>query len=85
MLGTRLPDRHPAVRLLGVGVSGLDSPNQIQRTLFDDESHVMQSHLDQAADQIRGKFGSTSISRASSLLHGVRHTPQMKSNDPPIE
>lgn len=78
MLSTRLPANHLAVRLLGVGVSGFDEPDQSQRRLFDDQDHVAQSNLDQATDRIRERFGSASIGRASGLLHHVRHTPQPK-------
>jgi DNA polymerase-4 len=82
MLSNRLPTKHLAIRLLGVGVSGFDTPHQPQRSLFEDDDHDAQSHLDQAADQIREKFGSTSISRASGLLHQAKHTPQSKPDDP---
>ena len=81
MLSTRLPENHRAVRLLGVGVSGFGAPSQgQQRTLFDSD-HDAQSNLDQAADQIRDKYGSTSIGRASSLLHDVQHSPPPKVTD----
>jgi len=85
MLSTRLPAKHLAVRLLGVGVSGFDHPEQTQRSLFDDGEHVVQADLDQAADQIREKFGAASIARASGLLHHVQHTPAPKPGDPPPE
>jgi DNA polymerase-4 len=83
MLASRLPAKHLAVRLLGVGVSGFDNSGQTQRSLFDDEDHESQANLDQAADQIREKFGSSSIGRASGLLHHAQHTPQPKPGDPP--
>jgi len=83
MLRTRLPAKHLAVRLLGVGVSGFDNSGLAQRSLFDDDDHESQAHLDKAADQIREKFGTSSIGRASGLLHQVKHTPQPKPGDPP--
>jgi DNA polymerase-4 len=81
MLSTRLPPKHPPVRLLGVGVSGFQNSSPIQRSLFDDEDHVVQAGLDQAADQIREKFGSASLARASGLLHHAKHTPAPKPRD----
>jgi DNA polymerase-4 len=83
MLSTRLPAKHLAVRLLGVGVSGFDNPDQTQRSLFDDEDHAAQANLDQAADHIREKFGSTAIGRASGLLHQVKQSSHPKPSDPP--
>ena len=83
LLSTRLPAKHLAVRLLGVGVSGFDGLEQTQLSLFDDEAHEVQANLDQAADQICDKFGSASIGRASGLLHD-KHIPQPNPSDPPI-
>jgi len=68
--------------LLGVGISGLNNPDHIQRSLFGDEDHAAQTNLDHAADQIRDKFGSTSIGRASGLLHSVRQVPKPDPDDP---
>lgn len=78
MLATRLPAERLTVRLLGVGVSGLDAHEQIQRSLFDEEEHQSQANLDQAADHIRAKFGAASIGRGSGLLHRAQHTPPPK-------
>jgi len=83
MLSSRLPTKRLAVRLLGVGVSGFDNPGRTQRFLFEDEDHDSQTNLDRAADQIREKFGSSSIGRASGLLHQVKHTPHPKPGDSP--
>ncbi|HCK51813.1 MAG TPA: DNA polymerase IV [Planctomycetaceae bacterium] len=82
LFSNRLPAQHQPVRLLGVGISGLDNPEQIQRSLFGDEDHAAQTNLDHAADQIRDKFGSTSIGRASGLLHSAKHVPKPDSGDP---
>jgi len=78
MLSKRLPERHQAVRLLGVGVSGFGNSEQVQLSLLDDEDHESQTNLDQAADEIKEKFGSAALGRASSMLHGVKHTPEPK-------
>jgi DNA polymerase-4 len=75
MLATRLPVEHLAVRLLGVGVSGFGSSKRNQLSLFTDESQVAQSSLDEAADEIRERFGSGSIGRASGLgRRGSEHS-----------
>ena len=81
MLSTRLPAKHMAVRLLGVGVSGFDRVEQKQLSLFDAEEQGSHTRLDSATDKIREKLGSTSIRRASGLLHHVRHVPKPKPND----
>ncbi len=83
MLSNRLPANHLPVRLLGVGVSGFDHSDQVQHTLFVDEDLAAQTNLDQAADQIRDKFGSASIGRGSGLLHHAKHTPQPKPDNLP--
>lgn len=83
MLETRLPANRQPVRLLGVGVSGFDNPEQSQQFLFDEDDHVAQASLDQASDQIREKFGGSSIGRASGMLHGVKHVPRPKPDDLP--
>jgi DNA polymerase-4 len=83
MLSDRLPANHLPVRLLGVGVSGFDHSDQVQHTLFVDEDLAAQTNLDQAADQIRDKFGSSSIGRGSGLLHQAKHTPQPNPDDLP--
>jgi DNA polymerase-4 len=76
LLNQRLPNRHLKVRLLGMGVSGLDGSGQQQRTLFDGEGHEKQTQLDAVADQIRQQYGSAGLGRAATMLHGARHRPQ---------
>lgn len=82
MLSTRLPTKHLAVRLLGVGVNCLEKKEDTQLSLFDEEVQGTQANLDQVADQIQEKFGATSLSRASGLLR-AKQTQQTKSSDPP--
>jgi len=73
-----LPKEHQAVRLLSVGVSGFGNTGQTQLSLLGGEEHDSQAKLDQASDEIQEKFGSDSLGRASSLLHGVKHKSQPK-------
>ena len=54
-----------AIRLLGVGASGLTTAQQID--LFDVPAAERHRHLDAAVDGIRAKFGTTALTRASSL------------------
>jgi DNA polymerase-4 len=58
---------HPtsALRLLGVGVSGLAPA--LQRDLFTAPESARNQHLDGALDRIRGRFGRFAVARASSL------------------
>ena len=82
MLSRRLPTGRGAVRLLGVGVSGLKQRGPTQLLLFDDEQHGRQSDLDEASDEIRSKFGSGSLRRASGLLHRARIQPPPGPREP---
>ena len=72
LLSTRMPARHRAVRLLGMGVSGLENAGQQQGTLFDAE-RVKQRQLDNVADQIKERFGMGAIGRAAQLQRDEKH------------
>ena len=67
MLATRLPMNHPPVRLLGMGVSGLDTSGQVQTRLFDDRERQRQHRLDAVTDRIKDRYGSSSIGRAGGI------------------
>jgi DNA polymerase-4 len=67
MLCKRLPPDHLPVRLLGMGVSGLDDTGQVQGMLFDGEQRARQSQVDNVADQIKARFGAAAIRRGSGL------------------
>lgn len=67
MLYQRLPAGHLPVRLLGMGVSGLDDTGQVQEMLVDGEDRVRQSQVDSVADQIKTRFGIAAIRRGSRL------------------
>jgi hypothetical protein len=69
------------VRLLGIGVSGIDRAEAAQGTLFDDPSRLKESELDVAADRIRERFGETALRRGAHLEHRARHTPQPRPDD----
>jgi DNA polymerase-4 len=76
---------HQRIRLLGAGLSNLQGARLVQRTLFDAEDREKQVLLDQAADQIRERFGATLLQRGSGLLHGAEHkpVPRPPGNPPP--
>jgi DNA polymerase IV len=71
LFATKLPARRLQVRLLGVGLSGLDRPATVQLSLFPDPQHEQQTRLDEVADHIREKFGGESLRRALGMLHDV--------------
>ena len=59
---SRLP-----VRLLGVGLSGLEPQAQRQPTLFDDEERERETRLDAIRDDIHARFGVAALQRGSRL------------------
>ncbi len=69
LLCHRLPVGHLPVRLLGMGVSGIDDTGLVQGMLFDGEEREKQGRVDAVADEIKGRFGSGAIRRGSSLGH----------------
>jgi DNA polymerase-4 len=75
LLCQRLPSGHLPVRLLGVGVSGLDNTGQVQGMLFDGENRKRQGQVDAVADQIKERFGSGAIRRGSGLKTDVKPKP----------
>jgi nucleotidyltransferase/DNA polymerase involved in DNA repair len=55
------------IRLLGVGVSGLEAAGEGQAALFSDERQEKLRSLSRAADGIREKFGKAALARARLL------------------
>jgi len=74
---TRLPAGHLPVRLLGMGVSGLQW-GPAQGLLFDAEERQKQRKLDDVADRIEERLGGAALGRASSTAKGERR----KSREP---
>jgi DNA polymerase-4 len=83
LLTERLPARRLLIRLLGVGVSHFENPEQVQGLLFDDEAHSRHSRLDQAADKLRERFGTDALRRGSGLLHEAQHRPMPRPTTSP--
>ncbi len=67
MLMNRLPPRHLPIRLIGVGISGLDDTGTRQRSLFDEEERDKQVQLDLARDKVAAQFGIDALMRGSSM------------------
>ena len=66
LLCGRLPPRHLPVRLLGVGVGGLDGSGQVQGMLFDAEEQLRRCKVDDVRDRISERFGTSALRRGSS-------------------
>ena len=70
ILETRLPAGHLPVRLLGVGISGLDASGDSQCLLFDHDEQQKHRQLNSVVDQIKERFGGAAVRRASGLGRG---------------
>ena len=69
------------VRLIGVGVSNLQSTANQQLGLFDQLERKRDQKIDATADEIKEKFGSLAIQPASNLEHKIRHRPDPRVED----
>lgn len=70
------------IRLLGLAVSGLAAPQPTQHLLFVDERatrHDRHRQLDHLTDTIHARFGTTAITRATSLAVSERTARNAKS------
>ncbi len=83
LLEAALHGRKLAVRLLGVGVSGFELPGEKQLSLFPDESRERDTRLDAVRDQIKERFGTGALNRASGLQHHAEHKPVPRPGDLP--
>ena len=55
------------LRLVGVGVNGLEQQEPRQASLFEDESRIRGRRLDAAMDDINSRFGRSTLRRATEL------------------
>jgi DNA polymerase-4 len=71
LLRTALPQRKLEVRLIGIGMSGLENQRPVQLGLFEDQANTEHelrlSQLDSATDRIRAAFGRDAVKRASTI------------------
>ncbi len=81
MFTERLPARRLHIRLLGVGMSGLEHPAMVQLSLFPEAEHERQVRLDEVADQIKERFGQSGLQRALGMLHNVEHRERRPGED----
>jgi DNA polymerase-4 len=81
LLETRLPDKHPPVRLLGVGVSDIDASQQSQGHLFDEDERRRHEQLDRVTDEAKDRFGKSALTRGTTLERGPleRNGPRQQS------
>ena len=66
-------------RLLGMGVSGLESSDGQQRTLFEEEVDQRGDRLDEVTDQIKDRFGKRSVRRGSAAKMHRSDRPDLPS------
>ncbi len=73
LLTTALVGRPRAIRLLGMGASGLNYQASIARQadLFGDPEQEKQREIDRLADDIKGRFGAASIRRGVGYHHKI--------------
>ena len=67
LLADNLPQRHKGVRLLGMGVSGLDFGDPVQGELFADSTGAKQRRVDAVSDRVRARFGTEALRRGSKI------------------
>lgn len=67
LLADRLPTRALRIRLLGVGVSGFETGERRQQSLFREAEDDDLRRLDESVDRIRERFGREGLSRGSDL------------------
>jgi len=72
LLTRRLPNERQPVRLLGLGVSGLEGESSRQGLLFDGGRRQKQQKLDQVTDHIQDRFGGAALQRAAALKRNKR-------------
>ena len=66
-LFAELWDRRTPLRLMGLAMTGIANEGEEQMSLFPDEKKERARKLDRAVDSIRGKFGTATISRGTTL------------------
>lgn len=74
LLEDGLSARNLEVRLIGVGLSGLESGHLRQKSLFADEKHTREARLDSVQDEIQERFGAAALRRGNMLRSGAEQT-----------
>lgn len=73
LLDKALPQAETAIRLIGIGVSGLNSEPAEQIDLFLEQDRKQDRHLDSIADRINTRYGRGTIQRARSVRAQNKH------------
>jgi len=81
LLAANLDGVQRGIRLIGIGVSHLSCDQQVQQMLFDREANEKAKQIDKTTDQIRDRFGSFAVKRATSLEHGIKFRPDPRVNE----
>lgn len=76
---------HSPIRLLGVRASKLDENEFSQISLFDTKQHEKLNKLDHAIDEIRNKFGTDAVRRASFLKQDSICNHRLQKNEREIK
>ena len=72
LFNERVPTGQP-IRLIGVGLAGLEHDQARQAELFGEQNFETHRNAELASDQIRDRFGHQALSFGSRLLHNTRH------------
>jgi len=67
LLTRRMPAQRQPIRLLGLGVSGLEIETGRQGDLFEGQRREKQQKLDAVTDRIHDRFGGAALKRAASI------------------
>ena len=59
--------RHMSIRLIGLSVDNLIEKNNIQMSLFNQNSNEKQEKLDKVVDELKNKYGYNSVTRAGKM------------------
>ncbi len=64
---TQMFHRHMSIRLIGLSVDNLIEKNNIQMSLFNQNSNEKQEKLDKVVDELKNKYGYNSVTRAGKM------------------
>lgn len=69
LLESNLDANSQAVRLIGISVTGFDDTRPVQSNLFDSLSREKEINIDELADRVNIKYGSSALKRGRGLKH----------------
>lgn len=83
LLDGRLGAGTVPLRLLGMGVGGLERAGDVQQTLFEEDARHKLRELDAATDRIRDRFGEGAVGHAVTLGQAGKRRLSPKTDKPP--